>query len=134
MTEHGWNVNVILTKKDKLSTKSNSIKDGRNCLVVTQDTIIKNIADKEDINVATVRQIFKSAEDVIFDYLSSTPPSENIKIKLFNGISLKRKHIDSYTYQKGMFGNLECDEHVRITSKVTRYLNDKVNESLSYNP
>ena len=41
---------------------------------------MKQISIKEDIEMATVRDIFKSAEDIIFDHLSSTTPSENIII------------------------------------------------------
>ena len=46
-------------------------QDGRNVLlVITQDELIKQISKKEDIDIATVRKIFKSAENCIFDYLS----------------------------------------------------------------
>ena len=75
-------------------------------MIITQDSLIKQIADKEDINVATVRNIFKSAEDIIFDHLSSTTPSENIIIKILNGISLERKYIPKRIYTKGMFKNM----------------------------
>ena len=37
-------------------------------IVVTQDDLIKQISKQEDIDVATVRKVFKSAENCIFDY------------------------------------------------------------------
>ena len=58
-------------------------------MTITQENLIKKIANKEDIDVATVRDIFKSAEDIIFDYLSSTTPSENIIIKIYYVITGK---------------------------------------------
>ena len=47
-----------------------------NHLNITQDALIKQIAEKENMNVATVRRLFQSTEDIIFHYLSSTDPSE----------------------------------------------------------
>lgn len=91
---------------------------------------MKQIADKEDINVATVRKLFKSAEDIIFDYLSSITPSEELTIKLFNGISIKRKYIKKRIYSKGMFKNINCPEHVNIKGYLSKYYNDQVNQSL----
>lgn len=92
--------------------------------------LINQIADKEDINVATVRNIFKSAEQIIFDYLSSTTPSEEIAIKLFNGISIKRKYIKNKKYSKGMFKNIDCPEHVNIKATLSKYYNGQVNQRL----
>ena len=62
-------------------------------MTLTQDNLIKQIAEKEDIDVATVRNIFKSAEDVIFAYLSSTTLSESRIVKLLNGISIECNYI-----------------------------------------
>lgn len=70
---------------------------------VTQDVLINQIATKEDIDVATVRKILKSAENIVFDYLSSITPSEEVNIKLLNGINIKRKYIKKKKYSKGMF-------------------------------
>ena len=97
---------------------------------ITQDALIKQIADKENINVATVRKLFKSAEDIVFDYLSSTAPSEEINIKLLNGINIKRKYIEEKKYSKGMFQNIDCPEHVNIKISLSKYYNGQVNQKL----
>ena len=99
-------------------------------MIITQDTLIKQIADKEDISVATVREIFKSAENIIFDHLSSTIPSENIIIKILNGISLERKFIPKKNYSKGMFQNIDCQEHVNVKANSSAYYSKKVNDEL----
>ena len=62
-------------------------------MTLTQEELINQIANKEDISVATVRNIFKSAEKIIFDYLSSTKPSENKSVKLLDGLSLECNYI-----------------------------------------
>ena len=99
-------------------------------MIITQDALIKQIADKEDINVATVREIFKSAEDIIFDHLSSTTPSENLVVKILNGISLERKYIPKKKYSKGMFQDIDCQEHVNVKANSSTYYSKKVNDEL----
>ena len=94
-------------------------------MIITQDTLIKQIADKEDINVATVREIFKSAEDIIFDHLSSTTPSENTIIKLLDGLSLECNYIpekEIHTYD-----DIVCKPRIWSKPRITRYYNRKLN-------
>ncbi len=94
-------------------------------MTLTQEELIKQIAEKEDINVDTVRKIFKSAENIIFDYLSSTTPSENRIIKLMDGLSLECNHIpekEIHTYD-----NIICKPRIRAKPKITRYYNRKIN-------
>lgn len=86
---------------------------------------MKQIAKREDINVATVRAIFGSAENIIFDYLSSTTPSEKTTVKVFNGLSLECNYIperEIYT-----FDNIKCDARIWTKPKITRYYNKKLN-------
>ena len=94
-------------------------------MIITQDTLIKQIADKEDINVETVREIFKSAEDIIFDHLSSTTPSENTIIKLLDGLSLECNYVpekEIHTYD-----DIVCKPRIWSKPKITRYYNRKLN-------
>ena len=94
-------------------------------MIIAQDTLIKQIADKEDINVATVREIFKSAEDIIFDHLSSTTPSENTIIKLLDGLSLECNYVpekEIHTYD-----DIVCKPKIWSKPKITRYYNRKLN-------
>ena len=94
-------------------------------MIITQDALIKQIADKEDINVATVREIFKSAEDIVFDHLSSTTPSENTIIKLLDGLSLECNYVpekEIHTYD-----DIVCKPRIWSKPKITRYYNRKLN-------
>lgn len=92
--------------------------------------LIKQIADSEDINLATVRKIFKAAEDIIFDCLSSTIPSEEVNIKLFSGISIKRSYVEEKKYSKGMFQNINCPAHVNAKACLSKYYNGQINQKL----
>ena len=94
-------------------------------MTLTQENLVKQIAEKEDINVATVRDIFKSAEDIIFDYLSSTTPSEKKVIKLLDGLSLECNYIpekEIHTYD-----DIICKPKIWTKPKITRYYNRKLN-------
>lgn len=78
------------------------------------------------MNVATVRQIFKSAEDIVFDYLSSTTPSETTKIKLFNGLNVESKY--SYNNPKGMLRGAILRPKISTKARFTKYYNQKIND------
>ncbi|MCH5256461.1 MAG: hypothetical protein J1D87_04170 [Lachnospiraceae bacterium] len=94
-------------------------------MIITQENIVKRISEQEDINIATVRKIFKSAEDIIFDYLSSTTTSENTIVKLLDGLSLECKYIPAkeiHTYD-----DIVCKPKIWTKSKITRYYNRKLN-------
>ncbi len=94
-------------------------------MILTQEELIKRIANKEDIDVATVRKIFESAENIIFDYLSSTTSSENMIIKLMDGLSLECNYIpekEIHTYD-----DIVCKSRIWAKPKITRYYNRKLN-------
>ena len=86
---------------------------------------ITKIAEKEDINVATVRKVFKRAEKCIFAYLSSTTPTDNTVVKILDGLSLECKYIpekEIHTYD-----NIQCESKIWTKPKITRYYNRKLN-------
>ncbi len=97
---------------------------------ITQDVLINQIAAKEDIDAATVRKILKATENIVFEYLSSITASEEVNIKLLNGINIKRKYIKKKTYSKGMFQNIDCPEHVNIKASISKYYTGQVNQCL----
>lgn len=95
-------------------------------MIVTQEELIKEIAKKEDMDFTTIRKIFKSAEHVIFDYLSSTTPTENIIVKLLDGLSLECSYIpekEIHTYD-----HIICKPRIWTKPKITRYYNKKLNK------
>lgn len=97
---------------------------------ITQDVLINRIAAHEDISEATVRQVLKSAENIVFDYLSSGTPSEDVTIKLFHGFNIKRTYIKEKKYSKGMFQDIDCPEHVNAKICLSKYYIGQVNQKL----
>lgn len=95
-------------------------------MTLTQDDLIRQIADKETINAVTVRNIFKSAEHIIFDYLASTTPSENKTIKLLDGLTLECNYVpgkEIHTYD-----DIVCEPRIWAKPRITRYYNRKLNK------
>ena len=94
-------------------------------MTITQENIIKEIASKEDINVAMIRKVVKRMEKCVFAYLSSTTPTENTVVKLLDGLSLECEYIpehEIHTYE-----NIKCEPKIWAKPKITRYYNRKLN-------
>lgn len=94
-------------------------------MTVTQENLITEIADKENINVATVRDIFKSAEEIIFAHLSSAAPSKNVIVKILDGLSVECSFVpekEIHTYD-----TIICKPKIWAKPKITRYFNRKLN-------
>lgn len=94
-------------------------------MILNQKELTKQIANKEDIDVATVRKVFNSAENIIFAYLSSTTPSESKKVKLLDGLSLECNYIPQKTLNR--YEKIDCDSKIWVTPKITRHYNRKLN-------
>lgn len=91
----------------------------------TQEELIKEISAKENIDIATVRKVFKSMEDSIFTHLSSTTPTDNTTIKLLDGLSLECTYVpekEIHTYE-----HMVCKDKIWAKPKITRYYNRKLN-------
>lgn len=94
-------------------------------MIVTQENLIRQIAAREDMHTELVRQIFKSAEDLVFQYLSSTTPSENTVVKILDGLSLECNYIPEK--QIHTYDDIICRPRIRARPRVTRYYNRKLN-------
>ena len=98
---------------------------GGKYLIITQEKLIKEIAYKEDIKVATVRNVFKQAERCIFAHLSSTTPTENTVVKVLDGLSLECNYIPEHEIHT--YDDIKCDAKIWTKPKITRYYNRKLN-------
>ena len=94
-------------------------------MIVTQEDIIRQTAKREDIKVSSVRNIFKTAENIVFDYLSSTTPTENTLVKILDGLSLECNYIPERNIHT--YDDIKCESRIWAKPKVTRYYNRKLN-------
>lgn len=93
--------------------------------ILTQENLINQIAEKENISMATVKKVFKSTENIVFDYLSSATPSESKSIKLLDGLSLECKYIPEKKIHT--YADIICKPKIWAKPKITRYYNRKLN-------
>ncbi len=94
-------------------------------MIITQENLINQIAGREELSPATVRRIFKSAEDIIFSCLSSTTSSENTIVKVLDGLSVECTLLperEIHTYD-----TIICKPRLWTKPKITRYYNRKLN-------
>ena len=95
-------------------------------MIITQEQLIREIAETENINLADLRRIFAGLEGLIFRYLSMATPSESLTVKPLKGLSVECKYVPErhlHTYQE-----LHCRERIWAKPKITRYYNRKLNE------
>lgn len=92
---------------------------------ITQEILIQQIAETEELHAAMVRRVFKTAEKIIFNHLSSTTPSEKTVIKLLDGLTLECNYIpgkEIHTYD-----DITCKPKIWAKPRITRYYNRKLN-------
>ncbi len=99
---------------------------------VTQDRLIHEIAAAEEMETAVVRNVFKCAERIITDYLSSTTAADSYRIKLLNGLHLESGYAPKRNISKGMFQDYCCEEKIVLCSNLTKYYKQKVNTPRSF--
>ena len=89
-------------------------------MTITQDDLINTIAQKEDIDVATVRKTFNAIENTIFDYLSSVTPTQPVVVKLLNGLKIKGDYMPEQNVNRGAFHDSKWEAQVRARAHITR--------------
>lgn len=96
--------------------------------------MIKEVAKREGIPLSTMQSLYWTLENYVFETLSSATSTENIDLKLFNGISIDC----SYKNEKEMIhpenGELfVTNAKIWAKPKITRYYNRKLNRYLMNN-
>lgn len=99
-------------------------------MTITQEQLIKEISQSEEINIATVRRIFLALEDTIFDHLAGTTDTNPVTIKPLRGLSLECRYIPPRRIRT--YHEIECKERIWAKPKITRYYNRKLNEGGSH--
>lgn len=94
-------------------------------LIITQEMLIQQVAESQNQDSAAIRRIFKNAEALIFNILSSTTPSEPAIIKIFDGLSLECRYIPEKTIHT--YEELHCNAKIWARPKITRHYNRKLN-------
>lgn len=95
-------------------------------MVITQEALIKQISEEKQIDITVAREVFKTAEAIIFGHLSSTTSTNQVTIKLLDGLSLECNYIPERTLHT--YDEIQCAPRIWAKPKITRYYNRKLNQ------
>ena len=96
--------------------------------IITKNKIIKEVAKKEGLSVATMRSIYQTLENYIFDSLSNADQNKNINLQLFNGISIESSYIKEKEVKHPKTGKIFLTgSKIWAKPKITRHYNRKLN-------
>ena len=94
-------------------------------MIITQERLIRELAEKEDLPPALVRHMAATLEELIFHYLKLASPTETVILKPFGGLSIECKYIPER--QMHTYSDICCRERIWAKHKITRYYNRKIN-------
>ena len=97
-------------------------------VVITKESLIRNIAKHTNNNIYDVREIYNSLENMIFNILYSVNEDRDICIRLFEGISVDGKYISEKTKRNNLTGKLSVVESkIKPKFNITRNYCEKLN-------
>lgn len=94
----------------------------------TKENLIKDIAKQTNNNISNVKNIYNALEDVIFDILSSADDSQDVSIRLFEGISLDGIYIPAKEKKNNLTGKTSLvKSKIKPKFNITRSYCEKLN-------
>ena len=97
-------------------------------IVITKESLIRNIAKNTNNNIYDVREVYNALENIIFDTLYSVNEEQDVCIRLFEGISLDGKYISEKTKRNNLTGKLSIVESkIKPKFNITRNYCEKLN-------
>lgn len=92
--------------------------------------IIKQLADTEGVSATSIRHFYNDLERIIFDRLSSTTPTDNTVVKLFEGISINCNYNEAKECKHPNTGAMIITPaKIWANASITRNYNRKLNKS-----
>lgn len=97
-------------------------------IVITKESLIRNIAKYTNNNIYDVREIYNALENIIFETLCSVNEEQEICIRLFEGISLDGKYISEKTKRNNLTGKVSfVESKIKPKFNITRNYCEKLN-------
>lgn len=97
--------------------------------IITKENLIKDIAKQSNNTISDTKDFYNTFEDVIFNTLSSVNENKDVRIKLFEGITLDGTYIPERTKKNNLTGETNL-VHSKIKPKfnITRSYCEKLND------
>lgn len=103
-------------------------------ITYTKEMLVKEIASECRRDSRTVRAIYNSLEENVFDILSSADSDTDASIRLFEGISLNSTYVPEKTKVNNLTGEtITTSSKIKPKANITRsYCEKLTNHSESY--
>lgn len=97
--------------------------------IITKENLIKDIAKQSNNTISDTKDFYNTFEDVIFNTLSSVNENKDVRIKLFEGITLDGTYIPEKAKKNNLTGETKL-VHSKIKPKfnITRSYCEKLND------
>ena len=96
--------------------------------VITKDSLIRNIAKNSKQTINNTKDFYDTLESIIFNTLSSVNESQDVCIRLFEGISLDGLYIPEKTKKNNLTGEVGLVESkIKPKFNITRSYCEKLN-------
>lgn len=93
-----------------------------------KNDLYTKISRTGDIDVNTVKDVFRLAEIIVLKHLSSVTPDKDAKVYLMDGLNISSKLIENYeTENVRTKEKITIPKKIKVTPKITQWYKDKVN-------
>ena len=101
----------------------------RNYLVLHKEELVRQVAKRCHMTMADTRKFYDTFESVIFENLKNTTKSDDMVIKVFDGLKLESKyHEEKVMVHPTTHEEIVVPEKIWAKAKVSRHYNRKLNE------
>lgn len=97
-------------------------------MIITKEALIQAIARNKNLQAALVKNVICALEEQVITTLASASPTEEITLKIWNGLYIHCRYEDEKRISKGFFQNRTLHPQLRLKTEATRSFCNKVND------
>lgn len=98
---------------------------------ITHEELMKELCERmvsHGVSYTITRDVIWNYEQLIEDCLKNVNETDDLKIKIMDGISVERQYVPEQEMKKGMFKGKTIKEHYNIKANVSEYYNRQLND------
>lgn len=98
---------------------------------ITHEELMKELCERmvsHGVSYTITRDVIWNYEQLIEDCLKNVNGTDDLKIKIMDGISIERQYVPEQEMKKGMFKGKTIKEHFNLKATVSKYFKDNLNK------
>lgn len=98
---------------------------------ITHEELMKELCERMvsyRVPYTITREVICNYEQLIEDCLRNANGTDDLKIKIMDGISIERQYVPEQEMKKGMFKGKKIDEHFNLKVNVSKYFKNNLNK------